>query len=214
MSDPETSTLNLNVFAIGASRRIGYFASLRLLRKGATVTFLLRTPSVFDDDAEIQEYVRSNKAFLVRGDALKREDVVKGWEAAQGASPTEDVDLVVSTVGGEPTYTWPKGFTITPPNLCTQTFLNLLTTCPPSLRPTIKILAISAAGCTRSSFRKLPLAWKPVYAHTLMPLLRDKEGMERVVSHCTGERWEEREVGEGILGRGWEALEGMPERER
>ncbi|KAI0738734.1 hypothetical protein BC629DRAFT_1600152 [Irpex lacteus] len=201
MSDPETSTLNLNVFAIGASRRIGYFASLRLLRKGATVTFLLRTPGVFDDDVEMQGYVRSNKALLVRGDALKREDFVRGWAAARGASPTEHVDLVVSTVGGEPTYTWPKGFTITPPNLCTQTFHNLLTTTPPSLRPTVKILAISAAGCTRSSFSKLPLAWKP-----------DKQGMERIVSFCMGESWDAREPGEGILGRGWEGVEGMPER--
>lgn len=67
--------------------------------KGATVTYLLRSPSVFKDDAQMQEYIKSGKALLVQGDALKKEDVAHGWETAQGASPTSQVDLVLFGVG-------------------------------------------------------------------------------------------------------------------
>ena len=64
---------------------------------GATVTFLLRTPSVFDNDNEIQGYVKGGKAHLVKGDALVQSDVKNAWDKA--ASNGRPVDLLLFTVG-------------------------------------------------------------------------------------------------------------------
>ncbi|KAG5636651.1 hypothetical protein DXG03_004696 [Asterophora parasitica] len=73
----------MNILVIGGSRNVGYFASLRFLgasssyhrmegslliaavEVGHTVTFLLRNTSVFDNDADVQQYLRSNQAYLV-----------------------------------------------------------------------------------------------------------------------------------------------------
>lgn len=63
------------------------------------MTFLLRSPSVFNDDAQVQEYVKSEKAFLIQGDALKQSDVQNVWAEA---SRHGDVDVVLSTVGKPP----------------------------------------------------------------------------------------------------------------
>ena len=50
--------------------------------KGAIVTFLLRSPAIFDHDASMQPYIQQGTARLVQGDALKKEDVQRGWEEA------------------------------------------------------------------------------------------------------------------------------------
>uniref|UniRef100_A0A0W0FQ46 Uncharacterized protein n=1 Tax=Moniliophthora roreri TaxID=221103 RepID=A0A0W0FQ46_MONRR len=104
----------MNVFSIGAARNIGYYSSIRLLGSvnhlvtviylhgllilldaGCTVTFLLRTPSVFDGDEVINKYVASGKVTLVKGDALTKSDVERGWaEAAKYGK----VDLLLFTV--------------------------------------------------------------------------------------------------------------------
>ena len=106
----------MNVFALGASKNIGYFAAIRLLSarslifyndlhaetlsdKGATVTFLLRNTSVFDADESIQPFVRSGKARLVKGDALNIDDVARGWAEAQAASEAQHVDVLLFSVG-------------------------------------------------------------------------------------------------------------------
>ena len=64
------------------------------IEKGATVTFLLRSPNVFDTDTTIQRYIQSGHARLVQGDALKVEDVANGWEKALEV-PSCHVDLVL-----------------------------------------------------------------------------------------------------------------------
>jgi len=67
------------------------------------VTFLLRDPSIFDSDSTIQDYIKKGMARLVKGDALSREDVHRGWAVA--AQPAADeahgqVDVLLFTVGG------------------------------------------------------------------------------------------------------------------
>lgn len=128
-----TST-TMKVYTIGGSRNIGYHASLRLLRKsihfprvlascqsesapwlfvdkGATVTFLLRNPSCFDEDEAIQGFVKQGRVRTVKGDALVKEDVRRGWEVAgqnvPGSSSDADgrVDVLLFTVG-KFTYTF------------------------------------------------------------------------------------------------------------
>ncbi|KAI6036237.1 hypothetical protein BKA83DRAFT_30400 [Pisolithus microcarpus] len=90
---------DIKVLTVGGSRNIGYYASLRLLDLGATVTFLLRSPSVFNDDAAIQRHVSSGKARLVKGNALVREDVERAWTEAAKGDDNMPVDFLVFTVG-------------------------------------------------------------------------------------------------------------------
>ena len=111
---------NLNVLVVGGSRNIGYHSSLRLLGElapilflyqgtriadwnvhsfedyGSAVTFLLRSPSAFDNDAEVQKHLQSGKARLVKGDATNAEDVKSAWAEAGKEKP---VDLLLFTVG-------------------------------------------------------------------------------------------------------------------
>lgn len=63
---------------------------------GATVTFLLRSTSVFDGNTEIQPYIKSGKAHLIQGDGLVQADVKKALDAAVSHGP---VDVVLFTVG-------------------------------------------------------------------------------------------------------------------
>lgn len=57
------------------------------------MTFLLRSPSVFDGDATIQRYVKSGHARLLKGDATFEADVQRAWDKA-GV-----VDAVIFSVG-------------------------------------------------------------------------------------------------------------------
>ncbi|KAG2135772.1 hypothetical protein DEU56DRAFT_948630 [Suillus clintonianus] len=94
----------------GGSRNIGYYSAVRLLALSVTVTFLLRSPRVFNQDNVIQNYIKpaSSKAMLV--------------------------DFLIFTVGGTPQFSLTKGFTFTPSNLVTQSLLNVLETLPSQQR--------------------------------------------------------------------------------
>ncbi|THH17253.1 hypothetical protein EUX98_g9167, partial [Antrodiella citrinella] len=116
----------MNVYAVGASRHIGYYAAVRLLAKGAHVTFLLRSTSALENDETIRPYITSGHAKLVKGDALKAEDVAKGWAVAQ--ADDRKVDLLLFTLGGLPHFSLRKGITLVPPNLVTQCLLNVFST--------------------------------------------------------------------------------------
>jgi hypothetical protein len=61
------------------------------------VTFLVRSPAVFDNDEVVQRYIKTDKAVLVRGDGLSQADVQRAWDEA-GKIGT--VDVVVFSVGG------------------------------------------------------------------------------------------------------------------
>jgi len=82
---------------------------------GATVTFLLRSPSVFDNDEVIQEHVKSGKARLVKGDALVKDDVKRAWDEG-AAGEGKPVDLLLCTVGkGSVFASVPRPFSLTTP---------------------------------------------------------------------------------------------------
>jgi NAD(P)-dependent dehydrogenase (short-subunit alcohol dehydrogenase family) len=192
---------------IGGSRNIGYFSSKRLLDLGATVTFLLRKPNVFDDDEAIQEYVRSGKARLVQGDALVKEDVGRAWTAAKG-DDDKPVDFLVFTVGGTPRFELTKGFVISPPNLVTRSLFNCLETLP---TPRPNIIAISSSGLTRFGHEQLPFLLKPVYSYLLTVPHADKCGAEEVLAHCAGWEWKtEDSPGTEVLDEDWKASVDLP----
>ncbi|KAG8809654.1 hypothetical protein FRC18_004450 [Serendipita sp. 400] len=86
----------MHIFALGASRNIGYYAALRLLSKGNTVTFVLRSPATLEADEALKEYVSNGKARLVKGDALSADDIKAAWLGAVAVAP---VDFIMFTVG-------------------------------------------------------------------------------------------------------------------
>jgi hypothetical protein len=104
----------MNVFALGASRNIGYFASLSkhtlcltkiilipissigMLAKGDTVTLILRNPSTIENDESFKSYIANGKAKFIKGDATSFEDISAAWKLATSNGP---VDLVMFTVG-------------------------------------------------------------------------------------------------------------------
>ena len=85
------------VLSIGASRNIGYHASLTLLRDGHTVVFLLRHPDAMAGDEEIQSYISKGQAILVKGDALVEGDIKSAW--TQATATGIPVDTVLFTLG-------------------------------------------------------------------------------------------------------------------
>ncbi|CAK5276121.1 unnamed protein product [Mycena citricolor] len=199
---------SLSIFTIGGSRNIGYLSSIRFLEMGATVTFLLRSPSVFDKDATIQKYVQAGSARLIKGDALNEADTRRAWTAA-GA-----VDAVVFTVGTVPSgFSIRKGFTMSEPNLVTQCYLNLLCTMPATI-PQPKIISLSSTGIGPTAFSALPLILKPLYATLNIPH-EDKLGMERVAAHCAGWAWDTKALGEPpedvMGGASWTQRAGLPQ---
>ncbi|KAG8997517.1 hypothetical protein FRB90_012491, partial [Tulasnella sp. 427] len=145
----------MKVLAIGASRNIGYMAALNILKgvEGSTVVFQLRNVSAFDEDAEMQPFVKSGRAKLVKGDALVEDDVRKTWTEANADGVP--VDVVLFTVGGTPKFTLNKGFVIDPPNLCTSALLNVLCALPRT-RPQPKLVAITSNAVTPTTHDDLP----------------------------------------------------------
>lgn len=64
---------------------------------GATVIYLLRNPSVFDNDANIQPFLSTKKARIVKGDALVKNDVARTWSEA--TSDSKPVNYLLFTLG-------------------------------------------------------------------------------------------------------------------
>ncbi|KAH7909568.1 hypothetical protein BJ138DRAFT_1102562 [Hygrophoropsis aurantiaca] len=196
---------HIKALVIGGSRNIGYYAAVRLLDQGATVTFLLRSPKVFDSDEKIQKHIQSKKARIVKGDALNKADVQRVWDEAALGGPTNKVDCLLFTLGfsGTPGFSLTQGFLIYPPNLVTQALLNVLETLP---SPTPKIITISSTGLTRASHSALPLLMRPLYGFFLAAPHKDKRGAEEIVSHCADWEWNQRDCpGPAIMGDNWTA---------
>lgn len=202
---------NLNVLVVGGSRNIGYHASLRLLEHGSTVTFLLRSPSTFDSDVDVQKHIKSGKARLVKGDATNVQDVQSAWTEA---GKERAVSLLLFTVGftGKPTFSLTKGFSIDPPDLVTKSLLNFLCAMPKT-EPLPKVIVLSASGVSASSRKKTPFLLSPMYGYAISGPLADKLGAERVVGHCAGWEWNTKVDGEPkeeITGKDWQKRDGLP----
>jgi hypothetical protein len=195
----------MHVLLLGASRNIGYFAALRLLAQGHTCHFLLRNPSAWDNDAQMQEHLKSGKATVTRGDALKSEDVAKVWTEATANSP---VDAVVYSLGMTPgdggSVSLTKGFLIFPLDLCTTGFRNLITTMP-DISPRPRIIAVTSNGLGKKQHALLGLPFKPLYSWGLRSPHADKMGVEHILTHLTNFGWtNDLQPSPEILEEGWE----------
>lgn len=197
----------MNVFAIGASRNIGYYASLSLLAKGDTVTFLLRSKATLENDENFKPHIASGKATLVKGDAMSYDDVLAAWKAASSQKP---VDLLLFTVGAvQASFHLTKGFIVTPGNLCTTAILNVQRAIVQTGSAIPKIVVLSSTGLTRQSKAVMPLLLRPLYGWALHTAHEDKRGLETVIHHGIGKPYEEGETpGETILPAGWQ--DGLP----
>ncbi|KAI0748743.1 hypothetical protein C8Q80DRAFT_1271101 [Daedaleopsis nitida] len=203
----------MNVLVLGGSKNIGYYAAVRLLKKGATVTFLLRSISVFDNDEQIQSYVKQGKAQLVLGDGLKADSVKSAWQASV-AIGEGTVDLVLSSIGGAPSFSFSKGITLDNPDVCTRSLLNLLSTMPDALRAPERqprFVVITSMGITAEAHARLPFGLRTFYGTALSGPHVDKLGAERILAHCTGRAWAPADVVQkSVLSDGWEATPGLP----
>jgi NAD(P)-dependent dehydrogenase (short-subunit alcohol dehydrogenase family) len=56
----------VKIFALGASRNIGYYAALDLLKKGNTFIFFVRNPTSLENDPEARPFLESKHAKLIR----------------------------------------------------------------------------------------------------------------------------------------------------
>lgn len=111
------------------------------------------------------------------------------------------------------------GAVIDPPNLCTHSILNVLTTMPTSISPP-RIIAITSIGTTHDSHGSLPFLFKPFYSTMLAAPHRDKIGYEKILGHVSGklESWgyapdsnpDGDDLPGGILSKGWKKLPGLP----
>ncbi|CAG7847257.1 SubName: Full=Uncharacterized protein {ECO:0000313/EMBL:CCA69402.1} [Serendipita indica DSM 11827] len=193
----------MKLFALGASKNIGYFTTRHYLAAGHTVIFLLRSTTVFDDDETMKPYIQSNKAILVKGDGLVKSDVTNAWNKANEGGP---VDLILSTIGAPIKFQFPRGFVITPPDLTTRCMFNLLQVVAESRpSPFPRMIAISSTGITKASHDALPVTMRLMYNVLLPAPHADKLGLERLLQYAMGRRWEENaEPEDSILPKGWE----------
>ena len=165
----------------------------------------------------------------MKGDALVKDDVKRAWEES---GRDRSVDTVVFTVGKTNTFTFirqplltlmqgggkfklAKGMVMTPPNLVTMCFLNVITTMPePSETNPIppKMVVITSTGLTPESHRSLPVLLRPMYSYLLDQPHKDKLGTERLAFHCIGREWPNAvpEPTEDIMGSDWANSEGLP----
>ncbi|KAG6836675.1 hypothetical protein H0H93_005093 [Arthromyces matolae] len=189
----------MNILVIGGSKNIGYHAAVRFLEHGHTVTFLLRNPTVFDQDSSIQRFLTSTPplAHLVQGDALIKSDVERARTDAISHSSSGQIDIVLFTVGATPSqgsFHITKGILLSPPNLVTQAVMNVL--CLPAQSSPLKIVVVTSTGITRKSKAALPFPIRALYGYLIAAPHRDKRGAERLLAHVAGWDWDAKEIGE------------------
>jgi hypothetical protein len=197
---------------------------LDFLSAGHSVVFFLRSPGAFDKDTAIQPYVQSGHATILKGDVLDADSVTTAWKAANEGA---EIDLVLYTVGmspcpcllrfrhshnrrvgGTPVFNLRKGLVISPPNLTTHGLSDVLQTIASthgSEGHMPRLIAVTSTGVTKVSHDNLPFGLKLFYSYALQSPHADKLGMERLLQHAMGRKWEEEaEPSEEVLQPGWE----------
>lgn len=195
----------MHIYAVGASRNIGYYAALRFLAKGDTVTIVVRNPANLEQDPALKDHVASGKARLFKADATSSEDMQAAWEGANQVAP---VDVVLFTVGATTaTLSLTKGFIVHPHDLCTRALFTVVRTIQSRQpnQPIPKLVALSSTGLTPATKRVLPLLLRPLYGWALHAAHDDKRGMESIIFNGLGQQYEAGQTpGDHIMPANWE----------
>lgn len=120
------------------------------------------------------------------------------------------LSLIVGATPDMSSFKLTKGFTINPPNITTKAILNILCTIPESIPPP-KVIAVTSTGVTKDS--PIPLVYRPLYGYLLRGPHADKLGLERILAHATGRKWDDKEPREDITtveGVKWTDRDGLP----
>ena len=131
---PYPSLPSMHTAIIGASKGCGYHAALDILRDPSnTVTLLLRHPEGISSDPKFTSFIQEGRVKLVQGDATVEDDVSELFNC-------DKVDLLISTIGGQPHFGITTGYYIDSP-VCTHFGLvlcNILAS-RPDVRPRVVI---------------------------------------------------------------------------
>lgn len=90
----------MHAVILGGSKGVGYFSALYILATpGNSVTLLLRSPGVIDNDEKFAGYIQQGRARLVEGDACDEAAIARLFEG-------EKVDVLITSIGMFP-FCWP-----------------------------------------------------------------------------------------------------------
>ncbi|WWD18511.1 hypothetical protein CI109_102963 [Kwoniella shandongensis] len=166
---------------LGASRGIGLFALLTLLQSSDqgqwTATLLLRKPEAITSDPRFKEYLEKGRVEIVKGDATNEEDVKKLFPVGK------KVDLIVSSVGATPSFTW-TGLHIDQPKLCMDSTLALLHVLAKLETPLPRVVAVSSMGIG-DNHKVMPYVMQAAYSALLARPHRDKEALEYLLQKAS-----------------------------
>lgn len=181
-------------------------AIVGLLERGETVSILLRSPSVLEQDNVLKKYFESGRLHLFKGDATSKEDVVSAWKAAITASGI--VNVVLFAVGPTAKFKVFKGMTVNPPNVSAMSYFNTLLAINsgPENTSSLKTIVLSAKSVTPGAMASLPTLVRLFAGWMLRNVNLDKRGMEALVFHGWGKEYEEGMTptpSQGILPDDW-----------
>lgn len=195
----------MHIFALGASRATGYYAALGYLERGYTVTILLRSPLVLQQDPAFKQYLDKGTARLTKGDAMIEDEVVSAWKEAVNHAP---VDVVLFSLGPTARFNLFKGFVIDKPNISSLSFLHTMhavaQTSVALSAPPPRLAVVSAKSVTPGALALNPAPVRIIAGWLLRQLNLDKRGMEAIACHGLGKEYEKGMTpGEPILPTGW-----------
>ncbi|KAK4685383.1 hypothetical protein P7C73_g4764, partial [Tremellales sp. Uapishka_1] len=160
----------MHVVLLGASRGVGYHTLLNLLQDSTNkCTVLLRDPSKLESDPKIP----AGSVEIVKGDATVVDDLRKLF--------TTKVDLVVSSIGGVPTFGLSGIKLVGQQDLCTaaaRALVRVLSELEAEDVP--RVVAVSSMGIGENH-KVMPFLMRQLYYWTLESAHADKEGMEYVL---------------------------------
>jgi hypothetical protein len=182
-------------------------AIVGLLERGDTVSILLRSPSVLEQDNVLKKHFESGRLRLFKGDATNKEDVISAWKAAITAGGI--VNIILFAVGPTAKFKLFKGMTVNPPNVSAISYFNtLLAITSGAENPTSppKMIVLSAKAVTPGAMASLPAPVRLLAGWMFRNVNLDKRGMETLVYHGWGKEYEEGMTptpSQGILPDDW-----------
>ena len=185
-----------SVLFLGASRGVAFYTykTLAELRPDLDFVLVLRNPDVFKKSEEYKSLSQKtiDRTLFIKGDATDSDSLKKALNEL-----TSPLDTLVTSIGGVPVTGLaeiPKilyrGFSINPPNLCTQGITATIPlfqeiyesiTSPDGKKP--RLVAVTSQGIGAKAHKFLPWYLKIVFSFIKLPH-SDKAAMELSLKQC------------------------------